>query len=195
MLKRREKLGREAAVKGTMLQAHLTWAEETLGAGYLDLLKPHLDAEAFAYANRSVLATDWIPFWALIKVDRAIAACVGRGDPDTVFFDLGRHSATINLKGAYKNFAAGEPHRFFEQMALLHGRFQNFGKSVYEVAGATQGRIRIEGYTEYSPVFCASARGYYEGALHMMNAPGPLSSAETSCQCAGDPACLYELSW
>jgi predicted hydrocarbon binding protein len=194
MLKRREKLGREAAVKGTMLQAHLVWAEEKLGAGYLEKLRGLLDPEAFAYVNRSVLATDWIPFWALIQVDRAIAKAVG-GDSDKSFFDLGRHSATINLKGAYKNFVAGEPHRFFEQMALLHGRFQNFGKSAYENAGPSVGRIRIEGYTEYSPVFCASGRGYYEGALHMMNAPGPISSVETSCQCAGDAVCLYELRW
>jgi predicted hydrocarbon binding protein len=194
MLKRREKLGRDAAVKGTMLQAHLTWAAEALGQGYLEKLHGHLDEEAFVYVNRSVLATDWIPFWALIGADRAIAAATRR-DPDKVFFELGQHSANVNLKGVYKNFVADEPHRFFEQMALLHGRFQNFGKSTYEVAGPRQGRIRIEGYTEFSPVFCASARGYYEGALHMMNAPGPISSLETSCQCAGDTTCLYELSW
>jgi hypothetical protein len=44
-------------------------------------------------------------------------------------------------------------------------------------------------------VYCESGRGYYEEALRMMRAPGPVKAVETSCQCAGDPACVYELSW
>ena len=55
--------------------------------------------------------------------------------------------------------------------------------------------MRHEGYEEYSPVYCASALGYFEGALRLMKVPGPVHVFEVSCQCAGDPACVFDLSW
>jgi hypothetical protein len=53
----------------------------------------------------------------------------------------------------------------------------------------------MEDYPEYSPVFCASATGYYEGALQMMHVPGPIVAAEALCHCAGDGVCRFDLSW
>lgn len=44
-------------------------------------------------------------------------------------------------------------------------------------------------------MFCLSGLGYYESALELMRVPGPLQVEESACQCAGDPACLYDLSW
>ena len=189
---RRESLGRTAAVKATMLQAHLTWAQKQVGD--LDRLRPHLDAECLAFLNRRTLATDWVPFRCLVRMDRAIAAVVG-GSPDRTFGELGRHSASVNLGGVYKRFIASEPHRFFTQMGVLHDQFQNFGRSRYEKDGERAGRIVLEGYMEYSPVYCASGGGYYEEALKMMFAPGPIKVSETSCQCAGDASCIYQMSW
>jgi hypothetical protein len=80
-------------------------------------------------------------------------------------------------------------------MTLLHGRFQSFGRPVYERTGERSGTIRIEGCDQYSPVYCASALGYYEGALRMMHVPGPVRAEESSCQCAGDAVCRYTLAW
>lgn len=190
---KREKLGRKAAVKGTMLQAHLAWAEEHLGSLWRSLLEPHLAPEAAVYARRSVLATEWIPFWALIQVDRAIAAA-GKEEPDKVFYALGRQSAIQNLKGAYRAFVQEEPHRYFEKAPLLHGRFQNFGRAAYEETGARACRMSLLEYPEFSPIFCLSSSGYYGGSLEMMKSPAP-RVAETACQCAGAPACVYDLSW
>jgi uncharacterized protein (TIGR02265 family) len=193
MKPRAEKLGTHAAVKGTMVEAHLLWAE----ARFKDArtrLEPRLQADCVGFVKTKLLATDWIPFHCLVAIDRAIAGLVG-GDDFEVFRELGRHSATLNLGGVYKNFVADEPHRFFQQMTLLHRRFQNFGNSAYVKTGDRSGRIRIDGYEEYSPVFCTSGTGYVEGALAMMNVPGPSSVVEVSCQCAGDPACVFDLSW
>jgi hypothetical protein len=193
MPEKTEMFGRTAAVKGTMLQAHLTWADGKL-QGARPRLEPLVQEECARLISHAVLATDWIPFRCLVAIDRAIAAAVG-GTAKNVFRDLGRHSATLNLAGAYKGFIDEEPHRFFQQMAVLHRRFQNFGQSSYEKRGPRSGSIRLEGYGEYSPVFCESGVGYYEGALEMMKVPGPIYCAEPSCQCAGEPACVFELSW
>ena len=71
-----------------------------------------------------------------MEIDRAIATAVG-GPAGEVFRELGRHSASLNLGGVYRSFVAEEPHRFFEQTALLHGRFQTFGRSAYEKPSST----------------------------------------------------------
>jgi hypothetical protein len=183
----------KALVKGTMLRAHLSWAEKRFGPGY-EPVRPHLSGPVLALLSRMVLPTDWIPFSAIIELDRAIAAAAG-GDPEETWLALGRHSAALNLTGVYRSFISGEPHRFFERMTVLHHQFQSFGRSVYEKLGESAGRIRIESPTAYSPVYCISGRGYYEEALRLLHAPGPVLVRESACAARGTPSCIFELSW
>ncbi len=176
-----------------MLKAHLAWAEAEVpgAAGKLEAL---VDEESRWFLTRDLLATHWIPFFSFVEIDRAIARLVG-GPEREVWRRMGLHSATVNLGGVYKAFVKEEPHRFFNRMTVLHGRFQSFGCPVYEETAERSGRIRIEESDQFSPVYCASALGYYEGALQMMKVPGPVRAEEVLCQCAGDAICLYELAW
>jgi len=194
MKERNEKLGTKAKVSATILQAHLSWAEEKWGQAAAARLGPVLDAEALALISRPLAPTEQILLRDLVRIANGIATAEG-GEREAIFNELGRHSARLNLGGAYKSFVPDTPHRFFEQMNFLHRTFQNFGRSNYEKLGARSCRIRLEDYAEYSPMFCISGRGYYEEALRMMKAPGPISVTETACQCAGDPQCVFELSW
>jgi len=175
-----------------MLQAHLRWAQKRLG--HTQAIAAQLPPDCAAWLSNQMLVSAWVPFRSLILIDRAIAAAAG-GMPDYVFRDLGRHSATENLGGVYKAFISSEPHRVFAQMSMLHGRFQNFGRFEYRENGLSAGRITMRDYSEYSPVYCSSAIGYFEAALKMMHAPGRIMVRESACQCAGDPQCLFELSW
>jgi uncharacterized protein (TIGR02265 family) len=184
----------EPSVKAVMLQAHLAWATRNLTAQVWNRMVASLGGEARGCVDRAILATEWVPLRVLLEIDRAVAAAAGRPVEDT-YRALGHHSAVSNLKGVYKNFVVDEPHRFFEQTALLHRRFQNFGESRYEKAGDRSGRLRLSGYKDPSPIFCASGLGYYQGALEMLKVPGPIACREVQCQCSGDPACVFELSW
>ena len=184
----------KALVKGTMLRAHMSWASSRFGPDLEPVRRAFSSTSSPAFLTRLVLPTDWIPFSDLVALDRAIAAAAG-GDPEETWLALGRHSAALNLTGVYKGFISGEPHRFFERMTVLHHQFQTFGRSVYEKLGESSGRIRIENSTAYSQVYCISGRGYYEEALRLLRAPGPISVRETACSVSGDPACVFELSW
>lgn len=190
---KREKLGKGAQISATILGAHLAWAQEQWPDA-LPRLQAALDPERSRLVSRTLEESDWIDFADAVEVARGIARVAG-GDPAATYRALGRHSASLNMAGAYKSFTPEEPHRFFDTMGFIHGSFQNFGRSSYEKRGPKQGRIRLEGYAEYSPVFCESGRGYYEQVLRMMRAPGPIQVTESACQCAGDPACVFELSW
>lgn len=188
-----ESLQVPATVKGTMLAAHLEWARERFG-DLGKVLVPHLSPDAGKLVSRGVFATDWIPLVLLVEIDKAIAMQAG-GDPTDTYLELGRHSASQNLSGVYKSFVSSEPHRFFEESSVLHERFQSFGRLVYERTGERSGRMRMEDYKVFSPSYCASGRGYFEEALRLMHAPGPVVVAEHSCQCRGDAACVYDIRW
>ena len=192
MASKREHLTGAAQVKGTMIQAHIDWLKKQ-GVDPASLAA-HLPQELAKTVAHRILATAWVSLKDLIAVDRAIAAS-SRGNPDDIFRELGRSSAVANLSSVYAGFVSEEPHRFFEKQARLHDRFQNFGVSAYRETGPRSGQMRLTKYTEYSPVFCLSALGYYQGALETMKAPGPIRVHETLCTCAGDEGCVFDLSW
>ncbi len=188
-----EKLEGSARVKGTMLRAHLSWASNELGPPW-QTLKPFISEEVAHFLTQTLLATDWVSFKTMVEIDRAIAKASGRAE-EGVYRELGRYSAALNLGGVYKAFVSAEPHRFFERMTVLHHQFQNFGRSAYERLDDRSGRIRIEGYTSYSRVFCVAGIGYYEEALRLMHVPGPIQVKELACHCFGNDTCTFEISW
>jgi len=192
-MQRREKLGTQAKLSATVLAAYLAWAQKQWPDA-LERLQGELTPERLALIRSAPEEAEWVGFADAMEVVRAIARVAG-GDPNATFHALGSHSAAINLAGACKSFTPEEPHRFFDSMGFLHGSFQNFGRSSYQRLGGNSGRIRLEGYIEYSPVFCESGRGNYEQTLRMMQVPGPIRVVETACQCAGDAACVFDLSW
>lgn len=193
MATKREHLTGRAQIKWTMLLAHLDWLKQQ-GIDPGKALAPLLPPDVAQNVTHSIPPTPWIALRSLIAVDRAIAAVVKRPSDD-VYRELGRFSAVSNLARAYASFASADPHRFFTQQATLHQTFQNFGTSAYEEKGPRRGVMRLTRYSEYSPVFCLSAVGYYQGALETMKAPGPIRIHEAECTCAGDAACTFELSW
>lgn len=190
---REERLGSTAAVKGTMLEAHLQWAATRIH-DLAGTLVPLLAPEPAAHLKGRVLPIHWIPLRDVVAIDRAIAVAVGQ-PADLVFRELGRHSAKFNLEGVYKNYASQDPHAFFEKQAVLHVRFCNFGRSVYERTGPSSGRISLSECAEFSPVFCLSGLGYYEAALEQMRPSGSVHVVESACVCRGDHACIVELAW
>ncbi len=191
---RSEHLTGAGNVKGTMLRAHLVWTEGTLGDP-VRVLEPHLAPDLLEQRlRRPVLSVDWVPFAEVMAVDRAIARAAG-GRPESTWRLLGRHSATTNLAGAYRGLVLPEPHRFFRQSTVLHRRFQDFGTSAWTELGPTHGRMAMTGYPEFSPIFCASAIGYFYGVLAVLLVGEKTRVTEVSCQCAGEPSCVFDLSW
>jgi hypothetical protein len=188
----REKLGVRARVVRGVLDAHLAWCEEELGPATSARLLEVVPSECRAYLGAR--GTSFVPFWALVETDRAIATLAGRSRR-RVYHALGRHSAVANWSEPYRGFVGDEPHHFFARTTLWHDAFQDFGLASYEKVGLHAGHFTIENCEEFSPVFCASALGYFEGALEMMGAPGPFHGEETMCHCAGDPACVFALHW
>jgi predicted hydrocarbon binding protein len=191
---RGERLQGDARVAASVLRAHLGWAAERW-PDVVEALRPHLDEATLGLVRQPPPEqAAAVPFADVVRIDRAIAAAAG-GDAEQVYEALGTYSARFNLAGVFHGYDPEQPHRLFQSMNVLHRTFQDFGHSSYERTGRRSGRIRIESYKEYSPVFCRGGRGYYAEALRMLKAPGPIKVDEVACHSAGDPACVFELSW
>ena len=135
----------------------------------------------------------WISFESLIALDRAIERKFGRGRRGFLR-ELGRYSAHLNLSDPRDGFRGEAIHDFFYRAALLHARFQDFGTAAYEELDPTSGRMVHAAYPCFSPLYCASAIGYYEQALIIQHAI-PTRVEETSCQCNGETTCTFEMRW
>jgi predicted hydrocarbon binding protein len=181
-----------AHVKGSMVRAHLQWLRENLGEDgserTLALLPPALAADL-----RETLASTWCSLESLILLDRAIATASAKDEVE-LMLELGRYSAQINLSGVYRAFRRTDIHDFFHRSASLHKQFQDFGVSEYQQVDETHGRMLMRDAAAFSPVFCASAPGYYAEVISLHGGTR-VSVTETTCRCAGDDLCTFEMQW
>ncbi len=179
-------------VKGSMVRAHLQFVRDRLGEPVLAQTLKALPAAVAAEIQGS-LASTWCAFESLIMFDRAIADVAGR-DEREMMRELGRHSAQINLSTVYRAFHRDDLHDFFRNSATLHRQFQDFGDCAYERLGDQQCRITIRNSTCFSPAYCASEAGYLEQVIATHGGKSA-SVTESTCQCAGDDRCTFELRW
>lgn len=175
-------------VLAAVAAAHLQWVRDYHGDDAVKELFWRLDDDL----ARELAGDDgWVSFESVVALDRAIEHKFGRGRRG-FFRELGRYSAHLNLPVSPLRGAA--VHDFFHRSTLLHARFQDFGGASYEELDLTRGRMTLSGLRCFSPVWCASAIGYYEQALVIQNAI-PVRVDEVSCCCRGDLECTFELEW
>ena len=179
-------------VKGAMVRAHLQYVRDRLGEPAVAKTFAVLP-EPIAEEVHGMLASSWCAFETLITLDRAIARISGE-DERRLMRDLGRYSAQINLTTVYRAFRRDDIHEFFRRGASLHKQFQDFGTAEYEQVSGTQARIRIRDAACFSPAYCSSEAGYLEEviAIHGGTAANVF---ESTCHCAGDAICTFELRW
>jgi predicted hydrocarbon binding protein len=179
-------------VKGSMIRAHVQWAREQFGDERLSQLLASLP-EAIASEVNAALASTWCSFESVVRLDREIAR-TARRDENTVMRELGRHSAELNLSTVYRAFRRDDIHEFFRRSTTLHRQFQDFCDSEYVQTAPTRGEVRLRAATCFSPIYCASAAGYYEQVIRLHGGGDPIVT-ETTCRCAGDDVCTYVMAW
>jgi hypothetical protein len=181
-------------LKGGIFRSHMQWVKDNRSPADLQKLLDRLPPDAKKELGAAILATSWYPFAWLMALDRAIADLFGGGRGPEMLRELGKYSALINLSTTYKLLDRKANHEFFRNSALLHAQFQDFGKVQYQQTGESSLRMIHTGYQSYSPTFCASALGYYEGCVESHGGASP-AVTESECQCYGDPSCTFEISW
>jgi hypothetical protein len=179
-------------VKGGIVKSHLQWVRDYQGEEAVLQLLRALPDDAGAEVD-SALASTWCNFETVMLLDRAIEERFG-GGRSLFLRELGRYSAHLNLSSTYRLYKSSDLHEFFRRSALLHRQFQDFGTARYKQLADKVGAMIHSDYACFSPVYCQSAIGYYEQAI-VLHGAKPQLVIETSCQCAGDASCTFELDW
>jgi len=135
----------------------------------------------------------WYPFRSLNALDRCIARSLAPDDPG-LFERLGAMSARhrADLLGEHARLI--NVHGFLSRLADEHHQFHTFGRIAYRRLGFTVGEISAAEFPEVDEVYCRGARGYLRAAVELLTG-GPVEVFEISCQCDGQPACVYRLKW
>lgn len=178
-------------VKGVMFGGRKQFIVDAIGADGLARILERLTPRTRGYV-KTPLASSWCEFESLIELDRAIYEEM-KGTHPNVLALIGAASAELGIGRIYRSLDSDELLQFMENNALFHDQYQKFGKVRFEKT-ARGGKMIYSEYPCYSPIFCASAIGYFMEAILRHGGTDP-AVTEPSCQCRGDRTCTFEMTW
>ena len=177
-----------AKVKGVIFASRKQFLTEI---GALDAVLARLSPKPAAQL-RTPLASAWYDFATLVELDRAIYDLHHLKQPNILAL-VGAASAEYGIGKVYKALDSAELVKFLESQATFHSQFQKFGNVEFQQT-PRGGRMVYTGYPVYSPVYCASAVGFFLEAILRHGGIDP-TVIESRCQCHGQQSCTFELTW
>ncbi|HUP61376.1 MAG TPA: hypothetical protein VNA69_13245 [Thermoanaerobaculia bacterium] len=178
-------------VKGVMFGGRKQFLLDTIGEERFNALLQKLSPRTRGYV-KTPLASSWCEFESLMELDHAIYDELKATHPNILAL-MGAASAELGIGRVYRSLDSEELVKFLESNALFHNQYQKFGNSKFEKT-PTGGRMIYSNYPCYSPVYCASAVGYFMESILRHGGTDP-TVVETKCQCHGDKTCTYEMTW
>ena len=178
-------------VKGVMFGGRKQFLRDTIGEDGLADLISKLSPRTARY-TKTPLASAWCEFESLIELDRAVHERL-KATHQNVLALIGAASAELGICKVYKILDTNELTKFLENNALFHNQYQKFGRLKFEKT-PNGARMIYSEYPCYSPIYCASAVGYFMESILRHGASEP-TVHETKCQCLGDSTCTYEMTW
>jgi hypothetical protein len=180
-----------AKVKGVMFGGRRAFLLEVLGQAGFEAFLEKLSPRTRTYV-RTPLASSWCEFESLIELDRAIHNELKAKYPNVLAL-IGAASAELGIGRIYKSLDSEGLVQFLENNAMFHDQYQKFGTVRFEKT-ANGARMIYANYPCYSPIFCASAIGYFTESILRHGGTEP-KVVETKCQCHGDKTCTFEMAW
>ena len=181
----------QTKLKGVIFAGRKQFLMETVGEAGFNRLIESLSTRA-ANALRTPLASSWYDFETLIEIDRAIHASLSPRQPNILAL-AGAASAELGVGKVYKSLDSDLLLKFLETQAAFHRQFQKFGNVRFEKTDRG-GRMIYADYPVYSPVYCATAVGFFLEAILRHGGKDP-EVREATCQTLGDATCTFEMSW
>jgi hypothetical protein len=179
-------------IKGQLFLARLEYLRDGHGPAAIEQVLASLPGGA-GEKLRGIDRESWYPFSVLVLLDTAIAKLMAPGQED-IIERLGGASARHRTEWLGEHVRLFSVHGFLSRVADEHRRFHSFGHAAYRRTGFTQGEIAFSGYPEAYEVFCRSSRGFFRAAVsHLAGAPATVE--ERTCQCRGEPACVFHIRW
>lgn len=180
-----------AKVKGVMFGGRKQFLVEILGEAGFQALVEKLTPRTRSYV-KTPLASSWCEFESLIELDKAAHQELKAKYPNILAL-IGAASAELGIGRIYRSLDTESLVQFLENNAQFHDQYQKFGAVRFEKT-ASGARMIYSNYPCYSPVYCASAAGYFMECILRHGSTDP-TVTETKCQCLGEKTCTFEMTW
>ena len=180
-----------AKIKGVIFASRKQFLNSTFGEEGYNAVLAKLSPKT-AGQLRTPLASAWYDFATIVELDRAIYDVFHLKHPNILAL-IGAASAEYGIGKVYKALDSTELLKFLENEAMFHSQFQKFGNVEFQQT-PRGGRMIYTNYPVYSPVYCASAVGFFLEAILRHGGHDP-TVIEARCQCHGQQSCTYELTW
>ena len=178
-------------VKGVMFGGRKQFLVDTVGEeGFREVLAK-VSPRTQQY-TKTPLASSWCEFESLVELDRAIYESLKAKHPNVLAL-IGAASAELGIGRVYRSLDSAELTQFLENNAQFHNQYQKFGRVKFEKT-PNGGRMVYTDYPCYSPIFCASAIGFFLESILRHGGTEP-TVKETRCQTLGETICTYEMTW
>lgn len=180
-----------AKVKGVMFGARKQFLVDAIGEEAFNEIVAKLTPRTRQY-TKTPLASTWCEFESLVELDHSIYETLKANYPNVLAL-IGAASAELGIGRAYKSLDSEELTKFLENNALFHNQYQKFGNVKFEKT-PNGGRMIYSRYPCFSPIYCASAVGFFLESILRHGGTEP-TVVETKCQCHGDSSCTFEMTW
>ena len=180
-----------AKIKGVIFASRKQFITAFAGEEGLNAIAARLSPRTVAQL-RTPLASAWYDFASLVELDRAMYDAFHLKQPNILAL-AGAASAEYGIGKVYKALDSAELVKFLESSATFHSQFQKFGNVEFQPT-PRGGRMIYTNYPVYSPIYCASAIGFFMEAILRHGGHDPVV-VEARCQCLGQSSCTYEMTW
>jgi uncharacterized protein (TIGR02265 family) len=180
-------------IRGTVLKSRLAFIEEVAGKEGVQRVLSALPPED-QKIYRMILSISWYPFEISMRLDHAIVAVLGGGDP-RYFEKLGEASALKNLTSAHKAYLTqGDAHAFLAKAPQVYRMYYDVGRREYERTGEREAVLTTYDAETFSMPDCRTIIGWHRKGLEMCGVKG-IRIVEELCRANGARYCRYRVSW
>lgn len=176
-------------INGTVFAARQRFVREAFGEqGFQEVLS-RVSPATRAFAERPPA---WCDFASLVEYDRVVYDQFHTRYPHVLTL-LGAASSEYGGGTLYRALDDQELLDFLEGLVHFHGLYQKYGRAVF-TRSKRGGLMACYDNPCYSPLYCASAIGFYLAGL-LRHGARRARVRELQCHCRGDRACVYQLEW
>lgn len=179
------------SVRGTMFSARKEIITQIFGDRTFYAIMAKLSPASLKIAL-SPAAESWYSFRMLVEYDRATHETLSPQCPYVLPL-LGAASAELGMLRVFRKLNREQLAEYLDQVEPFLSTFQKFGHAEVEQEHG-HAFVRYTDYPCYSPIYCASAIGYFLEAV-MRHGGRDADVLHPRCFTRGDSVCEYELTW
>jgi uncharacterized protein (TIGR02265 family) len=181
--------------KGIIFLSRKTFVEKTWGKEAWERVLRRLTDADQEVLRGLIISAGWYPFELNLRLDRAIAATFAPGDPEKIFLDMGRSSASVNLTGVHASYVKrGHPHELLAMSPRIYGSYYDKGHRTCEKTGPNSAVLKTFEAENVTHEDCLTVVRWYERAIERCGGR-KVKVQEIQCRTNGAPHCEYHCQW